>query len=52
MFSRCRRLTTAEPNRLIEIRLVAGLGNVEYYGTPTGKKSILGLGSITGLGNP
>jgi len=38
--------------RLIEIRLVAVLGSVEYYGTPTVKKTVSGLGSVTSLGNP
>jgi len=37
----------AEADRLIETRLVASPGSVEYYGTPTVKKSISGLGSVT-----
>jgi hypothetical protein len=29
-----------------------GLGSVEYYGTPTVKKNVSPLGSVTSLGNP
>ena len=41
-----------QQGRLIEIRLVASLGSVEYYGTPTVKKNVSGLESVTSLGNP
>jgi len=30
---------------------IRGIGNVEYYGTPTVKKSVSGIGSVTSLGN-
>ena len=46
------RYQLAAAGRLIEIQLVAGLGSVKYYGTPTVKKSISGLGNVTSLGNP
>ena len=31
---------------------ISSLGSVEYYGTPTVKKNISGLGSVASLGNP
>ena len=30
---------------------IRGIGSVEYYGSPTVKKSVSGIGSITSLGN-
>jgi hypothetical protein len=31
---------------------IRGIGSVDYYGTPTLKKQVSGLGSVTGLGKP
>lgn len=31
---------------------IRGFGSVEYYGSPTVKKNVSGLGSVTHLGNP